>query len=116
MRLRPLSPPRPEFASRVARACGMLSAAHDPSALLSWIKFLRPVRSFPFARSRRPWALRTFQCLAYREASPLPVQSFILAADEARALQLARRELGERAVTLEIREGRRTVWRGRPGV
>jgi hypothetical protein len=65
-----------------------------------------------------PWegAMRTFTCAIYERADARPAMSLILAADEARALALARRELHRAwpAAAIEIREHGRLVAVERP--
>jgi hypothetical protein len=56
--------------------------------------------------------MRTFSCLVCDGTSALPTLSFILAADEARACLLARRELLDvsQAVSVEVCEGTKVLW------
>jgi hypothetical protein len=61
----------------------------------------------------RPEAsVRTFSCFVTDERSSTPTLSFILAATEQRARELARRELLDalRPVSVEIREGGKLLW------
>lgn len=57
--------------------------------------------------------MRTFTCLTFDRGSPVPATSFILAADEARAQELARRELlhEPRSCVVELRERGRLLWK-----
>lgn len=57
--------------------------------------------------------MRTFTCYTYDEAAAVPVLSFIFAADEQRARELARRELSDalRPMAVEIHERGQVIWR-----
>jgi hypothetical protein len=57
--------------------------------------------------------LRTFTCFTFDRESSVPATSFILAADEARARALARRELLQepRSYAVEMRERGKVVWK-----
>lgn len=57
-------------------------------------------------------AVRTFSCLIQEEASSAPTSYFILAQNEGRARELARREMRRagRPVSVELREGGERLW------
>jgi hypothetical protein len=59
--------------------------------------------------------MRTFSCFTVDGCSPTPTQSYILADSEQRACELARRELGGRSASIEIRENGRLLWVERVG-
>lgn len=56
--------------------------------------------------------MRTFSCLTVHRTSAAPALSFILARDEHRATELARRELitSRQALSVELREGGKLLW------
>ncbi len=60
--------------------------------------------------------MRTFSCFVHDDGVPTPVLSFIFAASEERARELARRELldSRRPAFVEICEGAKLLWVERP--
>lgn len=61
--------------------------------------------------------MRTFACVTKESEQATPTTSFILAADEHRARELAWRELvdARRRVSLEVRENGKLLWTGEAG-
>jgi hypothetical protein len=59
--------------------------------------------------------MRTFSCITEDERNSAPTLSFILAEDEQRARELARRELSDadQPVSIEIRENGKLLWKDR---
>jgi hypothetical protein len=78
---------------------------------LTWISFDAAFAGFPGAAIGET-AMRTFTCYTYDEAATVPLLSFIFAADEMRARELARRELQDarRPVAVEIHEQGKLLW------
>lgn len=56
--------------------------------------------------------MRTFSCFVFSEDSSVPILSFIVAADEQRARQLALREARDepRPCAVELCEGGKLLW------